>query len=254
MRLDTVIAPYGSGATSGTATVSALGAGLKLDSHFGVFAKAGVVNNATETTPTKQVFVNPVLGGVYGTKIGSDFRLAAYFATALPVGQGGGNRPDRDTQKALGAGNLARSGMDGTMFAVNDLALIPGVDFAYAAHGLTVQAEATVGQLLRARGEAVAPDAARTNLLTGIHVGYFLLPFLSVGVEGRYQRWLTTPAAVAKDSSLRDNLTGAGGVRATVPFRGSMKMLPGVSYAMGFRGPVGDRDYHIIQADIPVVF
>jgi len=254
MRLDTVFAPYGSGPTSGTATVTMLTGGIKLNSNFGVFAKVGVVNSSTETTPTTQVFANPVVGGVYGTKIGRDLRLSLYFATAIPVGSGGGNNPDKDTQKALGAGNLARSSMDGASFAVNELALVPGVDLAYAAHGFTVQGEATLGQLLRTRGEDVQKDAARTNFLSGIHVGYFVLPFLSVAVEGRYQRWLTTSAAIDKDPSVRDNLTAASGLRAIIPVRGSMKMLPGVSYAMGFRGPVGDRDYHIIQADIPVVF
>lgn len=254
MRLDTVIAPNGSGATAGTARVSILGGGLKLGSHFGAFAKAGVVSQSTETTTTTQAFTNPVVGGSYGTRIGTDVRLSAYFATALPVGAGGGNNPDKDAQRAMGAGNLARSALDGAMFAVNDLALSPGFDVAYAAHGLTVQAEATVVQLLRTRGETAQADAARTSLLSGIHVGYFVMPFLSIAVEGRYQRWLSTPAAVEKDPSFRDNLTAASGLRATIPLRGSMKMLPGAAFAMGFRGPVGDRDYHIVQADIPVVF
>ena len=254
MRLDTVIAPYGSGTASGTATVSMLTGGLRFGSHFGAFARAGIVNHSTDATPTTQIFTNPVVGGVYGTKLGSDLRLALYFAAALPVGSGGGNTPNKDAQKALGAGNLARSAMDGTMFAVNDLALIPGADLAYTAHGFTVQVEATVGQLLRTRGEAVQKDATRTNFMSGVHVGYFVLPFLSVGVEGRYQRWLTTPAAVEKDASLRDNLTAAGGLRAIIPVRGATKMLPGVSYAMGLRGATGDRDYHVVQVDIPVVF
>jgi hypothetical protein len=140
------------------------------------------------------------------------------------------------------------------MFAVNDLGLVPGVDVAYVAHGLTVQAEASLGQLVRTRGEAAQSDATRTNFLSGVHVGYFVLPFLAAGVEGRYQRWLTTPAAVAKDSSMRDNLTAALGLRAVVPLSGGRRMLPGVSVAMGFRGPVGDRDYRIVQADLPIAF
>jgi hypothetical protein len=213
-----------------------------------------VVDPSTETTPATQVFTNPVIGGVYGTKIGDDLRLSLYFASALPVGSGGGNNPNKDSQKALSAGSLARSGMDGAMFAVNELGLVPGVDVAYVAHGLTVQGEASVGQLFRTRGETVQTDAARTNFLSGVHVGYFVLPFLAAGVEGRYQRWLTTTAPITKDPSMRDNLTAAFGLRASVPLSGGRKMLPGVSVAMGFRGAVGDRDYRIVQADIPIAF
>jgi len=255
VRLDTVVAPYAdSAAQSGTATVSMLGGGLRLTESFGVIGRVGVVNHASSDAVTRQAVVNPVVGGTFGTRFGKDLRFAAYLAMALPVGAGGGNTPDKDTKKAVAAGGLARSSMDGVMFATNDLSFVPGVDLAYAAHGVTVQVEITAAQLLRMRGESAQPDAARTNLLGGIHVGYQLLPFLSAAVEARYQRWLTTPAAVAKDDSLRDNLTAAAGLRATIPIRGTMKALPGASYAMGLRGAVADRDYHIVQFDVPVVF
>lgn len=255
VRVDTVVAPYANSATqSGTATVSMVSGGLKIGDKFGVVTRAGILNHTSTDATTRQAFLNPVLTGVYGTRIAKDFRLSLYAGTALPFGAGGGNTPDKDTKSALGAASLARSAMDGTMFATNDLAIVPGVDLAYTKYGLTVQVEATAAQLLRMRGEQAQTDAARTNFLSGVHVGYHFLPFLAAGVEGRYQRWLSTPAAVEKDSSNRDNLTAAAGLRATVPIRGTMKALPGVSYAMGFRGPVGDRDYRIVQIDIPVVF
>ena len=39
------------------------------------------------------------------------------------------------------------------MFAVNYLAIFPGVDLAYVSAGLTVQGEVTLFQLTRVRGD-----------------------------------------------------------------------------------------------------
>ena len=82
--------------------------------------------------------------------------------------------------------------MDNSMFAVDYFTIFPGADLAYVAHGLTVQAEATLFQLTRVRGKDTVPgkDSSNTNLTAGLHVGYFVIPQFSVGVELRHQRWL----------------------------------------------------------------
>jgi hypothetical protein len=89
--------------------------------------------------------------------------------------------------------------MDNSLFAVNYLTFVPGVDLAYVAYGITIQVEATLFELLRVRGSSVSPDSNVTNFTCGTFVGYYLVPPLSVGTELRYQRLLTTPAAVSKD-------------------------------------------------------
>ena len=83
---------------------------------------------------------------------------------------------------------------------------------------------------------------------------YFVLPNFVIALEGRYQRWLSTPAAVETDDTLRDNLTLATGIRTPISIHGAVKTLPAVSFGMGFRGPVSDRGYHIVQLDLPVAF
>ena len=75
----------------------------------------------------------------------------------------------------------ARAQLDNALFAVNDLALIPGFGAAYVSGGLTVQVEITLLQLMRVRGEAAQPEASKTNMTTGLHGGYFFLPQLSAG-------------------------------------------------------------------------
>src|SRR5690606_5383056 len=107
---------------------------------------------------------------------------------------------------AAGSGIYARSAMDNAMFAVNYLTFFPGLGIAYVADGLTVQAEATVLSLHRARGgESAEPDEHRVNFTSGVHVGYFVLESLSLGADLRYQRWLSTPSAVEADEAAADD-------------------------------------------------
>ena len=62
--------------------------------------------------------------------------------------------------------------------------------------GFTAQVEATLLQLTRVKGDKRPPglpknpDKSKTNFTMGVHVGYFIMPMLSVGGEIRHQRWL----------------------------------------------------------------
>lgn len=128
-----------------------------------------------------------MVGLVYGRRIRST-RCAAFLGGAIPIGSGSGDAPNASTSLANPAGRDARSRMDNAMFAVNYLAAGVGGDLAYIDHGLTVQAEATVLQLLRVHGTDAAgqsTDAARTNSMLGLHVGCFIFGQLSVGGELR---------------------------------------------------------------------
>ena len=131
------------------------------------------------------------------------------------------------------------------MFAVNDLVLFPGASLAYVAHGLTVQFEATLLQLMRVRGEDavnaagghINPDSSRTNFTAGLHVGYFVLPELSGAVELRHQRWLSTPAAVEADTTdtLRDTTTVAVGPRLHFKVGEKTWIRPALAFAVRSR-------------------
>src|SRR4029077_20823072 len=155
---------------------------------------------------------------------------------------------------------LARSGMDNAMFAVNYMTAILGADVAYVAHKLTIQAEATVFQLFRARGEdnlKASNDSTRTNSTFGLHVGYFFLPVLSAGAEIRYQRWLSTPTTGAKNAmtgvvtstnfpdNRLDTLTVAVGPRVHFKLSKSIWCRPGFSYARGVDRPLTDASYNM---------
>ena len=171
---------------------------------------------------------------------------------------GGGDSPDKGAADARAAGVYARSAMDNSLFAVNDFAVIPGIGVAWVGSGFTVQAEATLFQLWRVRGAKVQHEATKTNFTSGLHVGYFIVPLLSVGAELRYQRWLNAPIAVDNDKTgtLVDSLTLALGPRFHVPLGGSVVIHPGLAYAFGLDKPMsaGALNYHIVQLDIPVVF
>jgi hypothetical protein len=146
--------------------------------------------------------------------------------------------------------------MDNSLFAVNDLAIIPGIDLAYVAHGFTAQIEATLFQLERVRGAAAQLEASKTNLTAGFHAGYFFIPNLSFGAEVRYQRWLNAPIAVDNDKpgTSVDMVSLGFGPRLHLQV-GSVWLRPGVAFTRGFDHPMtSPGNYNVVQLDVPVVF
>jgi hypothetical protein len=253
LRSDTTVALYEDAASRGGTTVATtLLASYRLTPRLSPLVRLGFVSNSPPTGDAGVSLVNPVLGATYVQPLGSDLRLALFLGAALPLGMGGGDAPNSSTTAAA-SGINARSAMDNAMFAVNYLTFFPGASIAYVRGGLTVQFEATLLELIRVRGENVDRDEARTNLTLGLHLGYFLVPQLSVGLEARYQVWLSTPSFVAATPARRDTLTVAAGPRAH--FRvGSAWFRPGVAYARGLDDPMSGLNYHIVQLDLPVIF
>ena len=94
----------------------------------------------------------------------------------------------------------------------------------------------------------------------GLHAGYFLLPFLSVGAELRYQRWLSTPTRLVMGtktdipSANKDTTTVAIGPRAHFAVGRGMFLRPGISYARALDAPLSGSSYNIVQVDVPLVF
>lgn len=275
IRSDTAFAFYENPVNhnGGNAIASMLLASYKLTDSFAPLIRLAVVSNSPPSVPSVPgasapgggfAVVNPMLGGTYLFKLAPELRLSLYLCFTIPVGMGGGNKPDADVALAAKSGILARSSLDNALFAVNDFAVLPGVDLAYVAHGLTVQGEATLLQLTRVRGDqapapgklAPNPDASKTALAMGVHVGYFFIPELSGGVELRHQRWLSTPVAVKNDltGTLRDNTTLAFGVRCHVKLSDKIWIRPGLVYAMGLDDPLHKQGYKIVQLDVPVQF
>lgn len=237
---------------------------LKIHPHVGVLARIGIVANWPEGGENEVDFLNPIVGGTYGYDITPSLKLNGFLGFALPFGTGGGAAPSPADSAALGSGIFTRSAMDNAMFAVNEFAIIPGAGIAWIANGLTVQFDVTILQLFRVRGETPVPNSAgvlvqanpdvtRTNSTWGIHVGWFAAPWLSVGGELRMQAFLSTPVAVQKDPELRETITAALGVRFHRKV-GRVWLRPGIAFDVGLDAPMTDREYRIIQVDIPVLF
>lgn len=204
------------------------------------------------------VFVNPLVGVSYAALLGAGFRASVFGGVTLPIGMGGGNIPDPGELDARNVGLVVRAGMDNSLFAVNDVAIIPGLDVAYVGHGLTVQGEATFFQLERVRGEKAQAEASKTNLTGGIHLGYFVADFLSLGAEFRIQWWLNPPFTVQDHKpNTSCDLTSLGvGPRFLFKVGQDVWIRPGLAYTRGFDPPMTPKafDYNIVQIDVPVVF
>lgn len=261
VRLDNSFASYENAASKhGFTVVTALSGGVKLTPNVGVVARLTSAQDSPPVGNGGLILANPVLGGVYGVTIG-DVRLAGSLAFTLPVGGGGGSSPGPGALDARSSGAPARMAMDNSIFAVNDFALIPGVDAAYVSHGLTVQVEATLFQLWRVRGGAVQHEAAKTNFTSGLHVGYFVLPVLSFGADLRYQHWLNPPFGapgvdIAASDPRIDQVSIAVGPRAHFHLGRTFWLRPGVAYSRGLDKPLGGAtpNYHVVQVDIPFAF
>lgn len=225
----------------------------KLLPNLAPMVRLAVVNHDAATGQDGFAFANPVVGATYSHDLAPGLRLGAFLGLAFPLGMGGGEDPDVAPQTAVRFGIPARSAMDNAMFAVNDFTVFPGLGLSYSAHGFTAQLEATVLQLTRVRGENSQPDAARTNFTSGLHVGYFVLPMLSLGAELRYQRWLSTPVAVEATPALRDTMTAAIGARGHFKLA-DFWLRPGLSYSLGLDDPLAAQQYSMIQVDVPFAF
>ena len=265
VRSDTSFARYENAASSGgTTVVSTLTASYKIPGTGGPGAGlAPLVRVAfsQDSPPSGNggfAFVNPLVGASYAFALGGSFRASASLGVTVPVGMGGGDAPDPGVADARSKGVLARAAMDNALFAVNDFTVIPGIDVAYVADGVTVQLEATLLELARVRGDKSQPEATKTNFTSGLHVGYFIASTVSLGAELRYQRWLNAPFAVDKDTTgtLVDNLTVAFGPRFHFALGDHVWLRPGIAYARGLDKPMAAStpNYHIVQLDVPIVF
>lgn len=257
VRSDTAFAFYeGPTGDSGSTIASTFLLAYRVMDNLAPLVRLGVVSNSPPAGDSATGFMNPALGATYGIALSPTLKLALFLGLTVPIGSGGGNDPSLENVAANGAGIRARSAMDNAMFAVNDFTVFPGVGFAYVGGGFTAQVEATVLQLTRVRGDAVQADSSKTNFTTGLHLGYYFIPLLSLGAEIRHQRWLSTPAFVEADTTgaARDTSTFAIGPRLHFKFGESMAFHPGIAYAMALDNPMKDAKYKIVQLDLPLAF
>ena len=275
VRSDTTFAFYqdNAGKESGSTVASMLHASYKLTDEFAPMVRIGVAQNsppkATPAIDSAVNFLNPVIGATYAIKPAKPLRLAFFLGLTVPIGSGGGDDAKVENKTANAAGIRARSAMDNAMFSVNDFTVFPGVDFAYVSGGFTAQIEATIFQLTRVKGDkknaagvANNPDKSKTNFTAGLHLGYFVIPMLSLGAEIRHQRFLSTPAAVEKDEAdanptplgVRDTTSWAVGPRAHFKLSDSVWFRPGVAFSMPLDNPMKKASYKIVQLDLPIAF
>jgi hypothetical protein len=258
VRSDTSIAFFDAkdmttGETKRGNTLSSMLLGMyKVTPKLAPMVRLAFVYNNEPVGAAGAVVVNPLFGLHYATTI-DRFKLAAFSAVTVPIGQGGGDSPDPADAKAASRGIPARSAMDNAMFATNYFAVIGGVGAGYVSDGLTAQVEVTLLQLFKTRG-AEMEDDARTNFTAGVHTGYFLARQLSIGGELRYQRWLTDAAPVVKDPQARETVTFAIGPRMHFKLAGKRWLRPGISYSRVLDAPWSNNSYQIVQIDIPYVF
>lgn len=256
VRFDETIAFFENPTThaSGTTDMTCLLVTRKLTPNVMIVGRESWINNSPPApTLSGTAFSNPALGVVYGRTFSEGWRWAGLLAVALPIGSGGGNTPDPSTAAAIASGAAARSIMENPMFAVNYFGVVEGLDVARITPDLTLQAEVSFSQLARVRGPETQ-DSTRVNFTSGVHIGHFFSPTVSLGAELRYQRWLSDAAPVKKDPTAREQLTVAAGPRLHFKLGPHSWIRPGVSYTTALDDPMSRSSYHILQIDAPISF
>jgi len=254
IRADTAVGTFTDSGASGQTVASVWTFSYKITAHLAPLVRVAVTDNMPAMGASATAISNPLFGLVWAPRLSAHWKYAMLGGVTMPVGSGGGDDGNPARAAAQKAAVFARSAMDNSLFAVNDVTPVIGVDLAFAAGGFTIQGEATLFELVRERGGTVDPDKYKTNFTSGGHLGYFLLPWLCASAELRYQRYLSTPAAVAMKPATRDNLTVAGGLRAVIKLGHGRLLRPGVSYARGLDDPMNARHYQIFQLDLPLSF
>ena len=223
-----------------------------------IFARGGWVDFIPDGKSASTAFTNVAIGALWANHITQELRYSATIGGGLPVGEGGGATPNPGEAAAIAAGNLARSRFEGaTMFSPNDVAPFVGGDVAWVSGGLTMQAEATLFELVRVTGAPTDADATKTSLSMGLSAGYFVIPQLSAGLEVRDQSFLTTPAAVQAGKQSRSWVTAGGGVRLHLQLADHVWLRPGLALFQPLNDPspaISASDYHIVQLDLPLTF
>jgi hypothetical protein len=254
VRVDTVLGLYRLGDNNAQVTVMLVSAQWRVAKPFALQVRWGIDSNQTGNDNSRTGIVNPTLGGLFGVPMGRDFRFAASVAIGAPVATGGGDAPDPNQVALQQEGALARSAMDNTTFAVNDVGFPTGLSIAYVRRGVTAQIDATVIPSVRVKAKDTQPDSSKVNSTYGFFLGYAFVNSFSLGLELRYQRFLTTPSAVERDPSLRDNLTAAVGPRFSLELSDSARINPAITYGRGLRGRVEEQSFQMIQLDVPISF
>jgi len=250
------------------ALTNALSASYQLTDRWAPMLRIGFAgNNAPGAALDGTSFGNPIAGATYVRTMNSR-RLALFAAVSIPVGTGGGNEPNLRAARTNAASITARPA-DEAMFEVNYATAILGADIAYVKHGFTAQAEATLLQSVRVRGDktAAGTDALRTRAAAGVHLGMFLGRHVSIGADLEYRRWLSHPTML--DAMTDPRIPSAGenpatltaSIGARVHFHvGKASIQPGLSYTRGFDGlaPHGPmtitKQTNAVAIAIPVLF
>ncbi len=253
VRMDVAVA-FQSAATSTATLLTGGGRPFAALPDLGLYGRLGVVTHAPDQADGRQALVNPLLFALWTPQLAPGWRLPVFLGVTVPVGAGSDSSPAQ--RATFASGVYTRQAMDNALFAADYLTVMGGAGVMWMGHGLTAQAEFTVLQLTRVWGETVNADASRTNFTTGAHVGYQLVPWLTVSVEAHYQRWLSDPAAVvaaapAGNPLRRDQFTVGGGLRGNFAV-GSALLRPGVAFFAPTGGFMNATDYRIVQFDLAV--
>lgn len=226
----------------------------QIQPNASLFGRVALAQNEPDKGAPGTALSNPLLAAQYVPALAPGLKLALFGGVTLPVGAGGGNSPNRQSRAAVGAGIYGRQAMDNALFAVNYLTPILGVGIAMVKSGLTLQADLTVLQLMRTRGDEEDKDSSRTNFTAGALVGYRVAGPVTLGAEAHYQRWLSTPVAVEKNENLRQQGTTGGFVRLNLAAENGLLFRPAVGYFIGVDSPMTDTRYRIVQLDLPMLF
>lgn len=190
------------------------------------------------------IFANLELGAAAFTPISREVRLGGHFAVFVPTGSGRGPSAPSFELAAQQEGARARLGTDSSLFLTHHGGISASIAIAYVHAGLVAQMEIGLEGLWRIEGPedgALAPAGA-------IHLGYFVLPELSLALELTHHQWAGGRAYLGTPASITSVLLGA---RAHVAID-RVTLRPGASYSHALGGQLAEIHHHVLQLDLVI--
>ncbi len=229
--------------TTGISQMFVVGYGIT--EKFYITAYSGFVWLKTVDSEKSMAGSNPSITPSYNFVLPKKFKIVVGLTTSIPVGSGGGNRPETLIVKAAGMGRY----LVGHEYAVNNLQLRPELRIVYGeATGPVLEARLFPAFLIRTRGDDVQFPGER---LIGSHsaypfeawaqmtftAGYGVTPNFQPFVQFQYFSSITTQPYIVEDVAARDYMYGMAGVAFRIPVSETVTLRPSIAGFRPFNAP-----------------
>lgn len=243
-RIDTSLATYSAEPSPhGYALSQLFGFGIAPLDFLVVHARGGWAFSREPSGSEGVIATNLEVGATLLARLAPEVRVAGHLSVFVPSGSAQGSDAPSHERRARQEGQRTRFGIDGPLFATNELGFAAAVSVGWVRDGLVAQLELGLAPVIRVAGDG---DEAALAVQGALHVAYFVLPEWSFALELTHHQWAAgRPVGGSPDSMTAIVL----GTRAHAVI-GSVMLRPGIAYSHALGGALQQNDQHVLLLDL----